>query len=76
MSKKTTSTDPLIVWLEGVTPTTPFTVEDAKEFYDLIKNAAGVDSKVEVHGTDHRFTRVHVLIRRGANVIDRIIDVV
>lgn len=75
MPKSSEQTETLVAWLEGVVPTTPFTLADAKEFYDLIRKTVSKDDVVEVHATDHRFTRVHVLVRSERGVFDRIIDV-
>lgn len=74
--KTAQQTETLVAWLETVVPTKPFTLADAKELYALIRNAAATDSKVEVHATDHTFTRVHVLIASEHGVIERVIDVV
>jgi hypothetical protein len=73
--KTAAQAEALVVWLESVVPTSPFTLADVKALYDMIRNAVPTDSQVEVHATDHRFTRVHVLIQSERGVIDRILDV-
>lgn len=73
--KTAAQSEALVVWLNGVVPTAPFTLDDAKALYNMIK-AMAHDSIVDVHATDARFSQVHVLIETpDGKVVDRVIAV-
>lgn len=50
-----------VAWLNGLTCVAPFTVDDARELYNMLKSALGTSSIVDVHITPNPDT-VHVAI--------------
>jgi REP element-mobilizing transposase RayT len=73
--KTSAQSEALVAWLQTVVPTAPFTIDDAKALYEMIR-AMSKDACIDVHATDGRFTHVHVLVQTpdGA-VVEKIISV-
>lgn len=65
--------DAFVAWLASVTLTHPFTLDDARELFGMIRNAIDAQHIDVYTGTDDK---VHVRVETERGVIERVIDVV
>jgi len=64
-----------LAWLNGITPTKPFTLGDAAELHAMIRTALGANVFVDVYTT--KGDKVHVRVDApNLGLIERSIDVV